>query len=287
MTAKERLKLLTERQDRLARQVKSAQDALYKLLLESLDKIETNPAYIEQVFTQFNKSEGVQLVTTLAQDMGSIATANYSYFLAFKDELDLSQKDFGKIKSTVDNFLQERIGLSGNKVVKDSFLDSVLQDATVKQKVKQQAYANLMNGEGATAFRKNLKATVLGEQGKLGALESHYNTYVYDTYNQVDASLQEQYSNELGLTAFVYEGGVISTTRPFCAKKNGKLFLVSEAKEKWPTDSDLPKGGGTYNPLISRGKFNCRHSINFVSNRRALRMRDDLELVNGKLQVKN
>jgi hypothetical protein len=286
MNAKERLKLLTERQDRLAKQVKSAQDALYKLLLESLDKIESNPAYVEQVFSQFNKSEGVQLVTTLAQDMGSIATANYSYFLAFADELDLSQKDFTAIKKTVDSFIQDRIGLAGNKVVKDSFLDSVLQDATVKQKVKQQAYANLMNGEGATAFRKSLKSTVLGEQGKLGALESHYNTYVYDTYNQVDSALQEKYSSELGLEAFVYEGGVIPTTREFCRSKNGKAFLFSEAKEKWPNDSTLPKGGGAYNPLVMRGKFNCRHSINAISSRRALRMREDLEIVNGKLQVK-
>lgn len=285
MTSKERLKLIEARQTRLAKQVKGAQETLYKLLLEALDKIEANPAYIEQVFAQFNKSEGVQLVTTLAQDMGSIATANYSYFLAFKDELDLSQKDFGKIKGKVDTFLKKRIGLDGNVVKKDSFLHSVLNDPAVKQKVQREAYVSLMSGEGATAFRKSLKSTVLGEQGKLGALEAHYNTFVYDTYNQVDASLQEQYSTELGLEAFVYEGGVISTTREFCRKRNGKCYLKSESKD-WINDSTLPKGGGAYNPLVNRGKFQCRHSINFVSSRRALRMRDDLELVNGKLQVK-
>ncbi len=285
MTAKERIEAIEKRQALLAKSVQQAQEALYKLLLESVERIEKDPAYVEQVFKKYNQSEGMQLVTTIASDIATISTYNYSYFLSYKDELNLSGKDFTRIKKTVDTFIAERIGLKGNKVVANSFLDTLLTDATVKQKVKQQAYANLMAGEGATAFRKNIKNLILGEGEKLGALEAHYNTFVYDTYNQVDSALQVQYANELGLEAFVYEGGVIATTRKFCRERNGKVFLRSEAKE-WVNDPDLPKGGSSYNPLTDRGKFNCRHSINFVSARRAMRMRDDLELKDGKLRVK-
>ena len=297
MTAKERIEAIEKRQAALARQVKQAQDALYRLLLESIERIEKDPAYVEQVFKKYNRSQGMQLVTSIASDVASISAYNYSYFLSYKDELNLSGKDFGRIKKTVDGFIQERIGVKGNKVVADSFLDTLLTDATVKQKVKQQAYANLMAGEGATAFRKNLKSMILGEGEKLGALESHYNTFVYDTYNQVDSALQVQYADELKLEAAVYEGGTIQTSRPFCLARNGKCFTREEIKkfgtsaDKYGGYSDKSAGEFSgkdkgYNPFTSRGGYGCRHSWNFVSNRRAMRLRDDLELVNGKLRVK-
>ncbi|WP_187260749.1 hypothetical protein [Pontibacter beigongshangensis] len=287
MTSKERIKAIEKKQAALAAKIKQAQEALYRLLLESIDRIEKDPAYVEQVFKKYQESAGMKLVTTIATDVAAISGYNYAYFLSFKDELNLSGKDFTKIKGTVDTFIQERIGLKGNKVIADSFLDTLLTDATVKQKVKQQAYTNLLAGEGATTFRKNIKSLVLGEGEKLGALEAHYNTFVYDTYNQVDSALQEQYSEELELTAFVYEGGLISTSREFCKKKNGRVFLKEEALKEWPKDPDLPKGGSAYRPLIDRGKFNCRHSINYLSSRRAMRLREDLEIVSGKLQVKS
>lgn len=285
MTPKERIQAIEKRQAALAKKVKQAQEALYKLLLENVDRIAADPAYVEQVFKKYQQSAGVKLVSTIASDVGAISTFNYTYFLAYKDELDLSGKDFEKIKGVVDSFIQERIGLKGNKVMAESFLDSVLTDATVKQKVKQQAYQSLLSGDGATSFRKNMKSLVLGEGEKLGAVEAHYNTYVYDTYNQVDSSLQDQYATRLGLTAFVYEGGVISTTRTFCRKRNGKVFLKEEALKEWPDDLKTAKPAG-YSPLVHRGGYNCRHSINFITNRRAIRMRTDLEMKDGEIKVK-
>ena len=286
MTGKERIIAIEKRQAALAKKVKQAQDALYQLLLESVDRISKDPAYVEQVFKQYQKSEGVKLISAIAQDVTTIATYNYTYFLSYKDELDLSGKDFSKIQGTVDKFIKERIGLLGDTVAEDSFLSSILNDETVKQRVKQQAYASKMAGDGATAFRKNMKSLILGEEGKAGAVEGYYNTYVYDSYNQVDSAVQEQYSQELGLSAFVYEGGLISTSREFCRKKNGRCFLKSEALKEWPDELKVAKPAN-YQPLIHRGGYNCRHGISYVTNRRAMRMRDDLELVEGKLRFKS
>lgn len=285
MTSKERIIAIEKRQAALAKKVKAAQDALYKLLLESVERISKDPAYVEQVFKQYQKSEGVQLVSALAQDIATISTYNYTYFLSYQDELNLSGKDFSKIKGSVDSFIKDRIGLLGDKVQPDSFLSSILQDDTVKQRVKQQAYNSLLAGDGATSFRKNMKSLILGDGQKSGAIEGYYNTYVYDTYNQVDSAIQDQYAGELGLTAFVYEGGLISTSRSFCKSRNGKVFLNEEALKEWPEQLKQAKPAN-YNPLIHRGGFNCRHSINYITNRRAIRLRDDLEQVEGKLRIK-
>jgi hypothetical protein len=77
----------------------------------------------------------------------------------------------------------------------------------------------------------------------------------------------------LGLKWFIYQGSNIKTTRPFCRKKAGKVFSVEEAA-KWRNDPDLvgKSSAATYNPLLERGRYNCRHHIGYISERLAKRL---------------
>ena len=53
-------------------------------------------------------------------------------------------------------------------------------------------------------------------------------------------------------------------------KRAGKVFSTEETKT-WKNDPDLvePKTKDTYSPLIERGRYNCRHWIDYISQETA------------------
>ena len=76
----------------------------------------------------------------------------------------------------------------------------------------------------------------------------------------------------MGLNYFLYVGGIISTTRRFCEKRNSKVFHRDETKT-WKNDPDLiePRTKESYHPLLERGRYNCRHMIAWLSDEDAKR----------------
>ncbi len=109
-------------------------------------------------------------------------------------------------------------------------------------------------------------------------LQRYLRQYAYDSFNNVFEAGNNLAAQALGLEYFIYEGTVIDTTRPFCAKKAGKVFSTEEAKE-WVNDADLidKKTRGSYRPLIERGRYNCRHQIRYISDTLAFTLRPDLQ----------
>jgi hypothetical protein len=98
----------------------------------------------------------------------------------------------------------------------------------------------------------------------------------------------------MGYQCALYQGGIIATTRPFCKKRNGKVFTRDEIK-LFGTSKDKfggyeRKGDGYfkgkyksgYNPLTDAGCYNCRHFYNWISNRLAIRLRPELKPILNK-----
>ncbi len=56
---------------------------------------------------------------------------------------------------------------------------------------------------------------------------------------------------------FRYAGGIIQTTRGFCASHNNRIYTRKEIERIWRTQSWGGKAPG--NPFIVRGGYNCRH----------------------------
>jgi hypothetical protein len=80
------------------------------------------------------------------------------------------------------------------------------------------------------------------------------------------------------MTYFIYNGGLIETSRSFCIKRNAGVYSTEEA-EKWADDPELTaiESRENYNWLIDRGGFNCRHSIDFIAKEVAFVLRPDLK----------
>ena len=122
-----------------------------------------------------------------------------------------------------------------------------------------------------------MQEIVVGTQVRDGALEKYYKQFAYDTFNQTDAAINKHYADSLDLKWFIYQGSLIDTSRPFCVKRAGKVFNTEET-DKWKCDPDLigkPKGkkcDDSYNPLIERGRYNCRHTLRYITEDLACEM---------------
>ena len=168
------------------------------------------------------------------------------------------------------------------KIVKKGFLDSFLKDNRNKNEIQTLLIKGITGGASIKDLKSDVKFFVQGDKEKTGALSKQYSTLIYDTYQQIDRTESNIYSEELGMDAFIYSGGKVRDTRKFCCQRNGLIFTKEEAKA-WRTLKfhGKPKN---YNPLVDLGGYNCRHSTQYISNVIAAKRRDDLELDdNGKL----
>lgn len=66
---------------------------------------------------------------------------------------------------------------------------------------------------------------------------------------------------------FKYVGGIIPTSRDFCANHNGKIYTRKQIENIWRSSTWGGKAPG--NPFIVRGGYNCRHMFVAIRNTNA------------------
>ena len=93
-----------------------------------------------------------------------------------------------------------------------------------------------------------------------------------DSLRDFDATLNFNKSQDAGFTFVKYYGDVIPTTREICRniingvikpKRKDGLFTIDEVNKLWTSRSWSGKKSG--NPLVVRGRYNCRHQWSYVN----------------------
>ena len=143
-----------------------------------------------------------------------------------------------------------------------------------------------------------MKQLVLGGDKPAEGLVQQLYSEAMDDFSRNDRALQTISGERLGLTASLYQGGLIASSRAFCKVRNGKVFLSSEVA-KFGTKEDAYGGytnkslgefsGKTdpYNAETDLGGHGCRHTRHFIPNSIARSMRADLgENDKGELVIK-
>jgi hypothetical protein len=245
---------------------------------------------LDRIFTE-TQVEYRSLVESFGNDLVELGKYNRNYF-------DLVSDKTSAVSNKVNKSVYKIIGIdSSGDPVKGGFLDRFAKDTSVYVDIKDTVYKSISSGQSFTDLKTDLSDLIQGNEELSGAFQKHFRNYAYDTYQQVDRTYQEHYSEAIELTAFLFEGGIIETSRPFCEYCNGKVFTKNEFKKltrdkvrsfiqysgKGDPASGIPKTG--WNPLIDLGGFGCRHSKNYISDFLAVELRDDLKIVNGKLII--
>jgi hypothetical protein len=233
---------------------------------------------IDAIYKDFNKKEYTNILKQFSADLAKIASLNGDYFRVVAE--DTTPKRFDSVKKEVKDFMSKRVGLnSKDEIVKGGYLDRLISDESLKNSIKDKILKGITNKKPVTDLVKTLEKTIVGNPNVDGGLVRHFNQHMHDTYNQFDRTTSMKFAERLDLQFFIYQGGKIKTSRPFCVKRDGKCFTTQEA-EQWKSligsDNGPMADKNDYNPLVDCGGFNCRHSIDYISDSLAKRYRPDM-----------
>lgn len=267
-------------QIRLNKQIRSAEASLLRrVLADVLPKLGVKDGFlvsgvgnlakanlIERVFDEMGKDEINAVLIAYSDALLEISGKNAAYYYSIgfdREKVAAIAQDLTLIRGL--------IGIDKDgQLLKDGFLYRLGKSDIVRERVKQYVLTSIATKQSLKAFQSGLSSLIKGNKEVDGALLGYWNGYAYDAYSKVREVDNLHFKDEIGLKHFMYQGGLIKTSRKFCIKKNGKVFTEEEAKKNWPKDPDLIDKAhlSTYNPLIDRGRNNCRHFLMWITEER-------------------
>lgn len=288
MSIRERTELIERLQQEFDLQLERTERELLELLLSNADELLVDARKLNELFAQHSQSNAT-LVALLGQHLIDIFEANVAYFEA------ISSSTSGVIDAQYQAMLTA-FGISANGTLESNgYLYLLQNDNSVQRKILNYITSSATSKIESKAFREGFKSLVVSTEESTGLVKSLYEGLEVQPHYDADRLNQDGFGTALELHACLYTGGTIATSRPFCVRRNGKVFLDSEIElfgtpfDKYGGYSDRktgyfqgkPKSG--YNPFRDLGGYRCRHFLNRISNEEALRRRDDLRIVDGKL----
>jgi len=288
----EKKKFINQVTKDLDRQVVGLSEQLLKVIIqEFVDKLDRNGdvimnnsknlkliAAIDKVYQKFMGQVGGGIAKRIADGSSRIMGYNADYYSQYKK----TEAAYKNSTASVEKIINDRLGIGDKvKLVEGGYMDSLLKDPTAKNAIKNLSYKEVIKGAGFKGFKKGLEKLIVGDEEKYGAFIQHYRNYAYDSFVQVDRDQTMLLAKDLDLQYFIYEGGLIDSSRPFCIKRAGEVFSLDESKD-WVNDpwiqKNLDKGYITsYNPITDCGLFGCRHITRFISKEAAEMLRPDLK----------
>jgi hypothetical protein len=291
--AAQRLAAITDLQAQLAGHIDTAQRELLRGLLARLEDTYADPSTVASILAEYQATVALPLAVFYAQALLTLPLHTATYFAT----LDVA--GYQQLRAPLASFLEQRLGVTAaGQPIAGGWLSTIIGDTTAQREVLTYAYQAQASGAGLEAYRAGLTDLVAGANNATQGLIGKLYREVADSFNQNDRQLQQLSAQRLGLSAYLYQGGLIASSRPFCVTRNGKVFLDWEV-EAFGTKADA-YGGYTnkaeglfsgksqpYDPFVDCGGWNCRHGLHAIPNLVALRLRPELaENDRGELYLK-
>jgi len=237
---------------------------------------------IDKIFKEFNSNEFLPIIKLFGKDLLKIGKLNNDYFqVASGKHLD----EVKKVGIKAEEKLNKQLGIEKDgKLTNKSYLDKLIKDTKLRDEIKKETVKAITNKKPVGELILELQKKIEGNAKVDGGLKRYFDQNMRDTYNTFDAQSSSLYASGLGMQAFVYQGGKIKSSRCFCIAKDNQVFTIEEAKqwEAGTNDECRPiwneKTDGKYNYTM-RGGYECRHSLDFISNKLAILKRPDLKFV--------
>lgn len=238
---------------------------------------------VDKVFDEIESQHIGQFLAQTAKDMRQVLEANQAQFSTTQRRADV-----GGVREAVEEAMRKKLGLDkdGNPA-RGGFLEGLVSSDQAREEIKKLVGKAVSGGVPMRKMQKALSVAIRGTDESAGVLERTIGGRVLDAYQAADRTASNEFAKRLGMRYFIYSGGLIETSRPFCRKRNNKVFTTEEAERDWPKDSTLPRtkaekeAGGPpadYIPLQDCGRWNCRHRIMYIDEQAAMRMRPDLRV---------
>ena len=190
-----------------------------------------------QALTTFIEAQGVSAALT-NEALGVISNPLYDALL--------SQSQFNTIK----------------------LFDKVAIETNIGNRIRS-AITSAISGEASVAQTiSNLQDYVGGSEVGLPALTRYVKAQALTAYGMADANYVTTVGKAEGIERWLYLGGLVEDSRPFCVARAGKEFTTEEVLA-WPAEEGY-QWDGMINPtdesniFSNRGGWNCSHILSPV-----------------------
>jgi len=250
--------------ERYAAQIIGVQSKLYNDLVTILKFIETDAD------GNILQNAGNRAILRAGQNQFDKTIQNSSYQDAVETHLKVIPKidelNAAYFESVSSAFLPNRVFI---KQLQTSAIETVnsfvLQDglaAQVKLPLNEILSQNINSGGSFSGMLKQVEAFVKGNDQVEGRLLRYTRTYLSDAIFNYSRAYQQAVTADLKLEFYLYSGGLMDKSRPFCIERAGKFFHHNEielwASESWAGKNPLTTESSIF---VLAGGFSCRHSI--------------------------
>ena len=239
------------------------EDVLKKIVVEgkvrkglpSIRAVNTSP-----VWAKYYRRLRDEVTLWMVDMMGAKLTDSILSFF----KLQVPATDLGTRTRSAANSLLTAMGYDGAKFVEGGALHLLTYDTTAERKVKALAIAAVASGRSLPAFKRDMLTIIKGDAGQLGIVERHFQTNANTAFAEFDRSLSGQLAEKYGMNYAIWSGPRMTTSRPFCLARKGKIFhkdeIVAMDKLKW--QGKIP-GQST---LLSAGGYNCSDILLWITD---------------------
>jgi len=243
-------------------------------IIEKFDK--TTASLFNQAYGNYANTSKNDLIKSIVTDIDNILVDNGEFYNKTAKANPLQINDIKWI-------VNRRLGINEDgTLLREGYMSGILDDNAVKSDLQKFIFKEVFKGTGPEALKRGIKNFIEGDEKRLGELQKHYRTFSFDVYAQLNSFTSALYAEKLGLSHFIYNGGLIKTSRAFCIKRNAGVYSTDEA-EDWVKDPTLTAidNKETYNWVIDRGGYNCRHTIDYIAKEIAYVLRPELKTIDA------
>jgi len=248
--------MINEKQAR--KEVKRLEKELIAMILVMIPEFSTDGMRLKLDAKNMQLADLNQLFKKFNRDFqASFLVSIFNQIKGFKKILDNYYRSLGFKTFTVSH---KKIGIFNKSIF--NYMNKFALSEQVRMEIQGYLISGIASNITPQALSKGVKNAV--------KLQKYYNQYMWEEIAQMERIQNNFYAEELELNWFIYEGGLIETSRQFCIKRDGKLFNRSDAS-KWRFDPTLPQPetADTYQPLVELGRWNCRHSLRWITDEQA------------------
>ena len=226
---------------------------------------------LDKFFKKWNDDTNPRVLNVLLDGVQQIMNFNYGYYSKFNE---VPKASLIKLREKALSNVRGWLGMEDNDIKPNGYLDTLVQNDTIKNQIKDAVMKTIYAQDGWNAAKKTLQTIIEGDgSGSLGSLEKYHRNFSYDLYSQIDRATGKTYADDLKFDCAIYEGGLIETSRPFCKEHNGNVYHISEIKKMKPEKAIPPN----YNPIFDMGGYACRHHWNWIPPSLAVALRPDIK----------
>jgi hypothetical protein len=232
-------------------------DADGKIMFNSKNISRVND--LNKTWATFQEQSYQPVLIEFAKDLVSIVDVEAAYFLAIGKEFDIAF-EFAKITDLISK--QIGINLTTETITEGSYLYRLLEGSQIKDQVANYVLQNVSAKASFQEMRKGLETLVKGDETVNGAMQKYLRTYAYDSFSNIQRSIDLNIADTYQLNSFIYSGDIIKDTREFCAERVNGVF-TREDLESWQ-DQDWAGKNEDVPVEISLGGYNCRHTLMWI-----------------------